>query len=119
MLKYRSILGHERTPVTCNEVLPKVAKVYPASGRRSSKRVPVEDLGNNRHPSPSLHVIKGDLVGPGGWCVINDPQTVLGMGSVSIPSMFLSLQFPTMEKLGVKSFARTPGAFGSYFDVTF
>ena len=32
--------------------LPKGAKVYAASGRRSSKRVLVEDLGNNRHPSP-------------------------------------------------------------------
>ena len=55
--------------------LRKGAKVYPASGRRSSKRVPVEDLGNNRHPSPTLHVVKGDLVCLGGWSVINDHQT--------------------------------------------
>ena len=28
--------------------------VYPVSGWRSSKRVPVEDLGNNRHPSACM-----------------------------------------------------------------
>ena len=54
---------------------------FDASGRRSSKRVPVEDLGNNATPL-TLHVIKGDLVGPGEWSVINDPQTnVIGLGS--------------------------------------
>ena len=34
-----------------NLSLPKVAKIYHAAGRRYSKRVPVEDLVNNRHPS--------------------------------------------------------------------
>ena len=33
----------------------------------------MEDLGNNRHSS-TLHV-KVDLVGPGWWSVVNDPQT--------------------------------------------
>ena len=33
-------------------------------------KVPVEDLGNNRSPSSTLHVVKGDQVGTGGWSVI-------------------------------------------------
>ena len=33
------------------------------------KRVPGEDLGNNRRPSPCI-VMKGNKVGPGGWSVI-------------------------------------------------
>ena len=51
-------------------LLLKGAKVYPVSGRRSCKGVPVEDL-HNKTPF-TLH---GDLVEPGRWPVINDPQT--------------------------------------------
>ena len=56
-----------------NYGLRKGAKVYPASGRRSSKRVPVEDLGNNRRPSSCMS-LKGDLVRSGGWYVKYDSQ---------------------------------------------
>ena len=31
--------------------IPTAQKVYPVSGRRSSKRAPVDDVGNNRQPS--------------------------------------------------------------------
>ena len=41
----------KRVPV---EDLGNIDTPHPASGRRSSKRVPVEDLGNNRHPSPCM-----------------------------------------------------------------
>ena len=54
------------------DALPKGAKIYPVSGRRSHKRVPEEDLGNNLIiDTLTLHVVKGDLVG----YVIDDPQT--------------------------------------------
>ena len=65
------------------QIFAKGAKVYPASGQRSSKRVPM-DLGNNRHPL-ILHVVKGDLVGPGGWSVINYPQTKRGVHELGFP----------------------------------
>ena len=35
-------------------IAPERGKSVPCSGPRSSKRVPVEDLGNNRHPSPCM-----------------------------------------------------------------
>ena len=58
--------------VICWYESSKGTKVCSASGRRSSKRVPLEDLSNDRRPSPAY--IKGDLVGPGGWSVINYTQ---------------------------------------------
>ena len=45
-------------------------KVYPASGRRFSKKVPVNKKSGY---SLTLHVLKGDFVGPGRWSVINYP----------------------------------------------
>ena len=36
------------------DLSPKGEKVCSASGRRSSNRVPMEDLGNNKHPSPCM-----------------------------------------------------------------
>ena len=46
-----------------------------------------EDLGNNRRPSLALHVVKGDLVGPGGWSVIIDPKVKQeSLAGVSLPS---------------------------------
>ena len=65
--------------------LPKAANVYPASGQ-SSERVPMEDMGKNRRPSMSIHVIKGNLVGPGGWSVIMILEQILGLGSPSTNS---------------------------------
>ena len=61
---------------------PKWAK-YPASGQRSSKRVPMEDLGTNRQFSPCIHVVKDDLVGPGVVCykLSSNKTGVLGLGS--------------------------------------
>ena len=35
----------------CFPLIPAAQKVYPASGRRNSKRAPVDDMGNNRQPS--------------------------------------------------------------------
>ena len=74
----RCLIMHLLVPPDCYPsnfeclMSPKGAKVCSASGWRSSKRVPMEDLGNNRPPPPPPHPTCHKSQ-PKAWSVINDP----------------------------------------------
>ena len=51
-IKIRGLLQSKITSTRkCFPFIPTAQKLYPASGRGSSKRAPVDDMGNNRQPS--------------------------------------------------------------------
>ena len=64
---------------------PKGANICSASGRRSSKRVSVEDLGNNRHQSP---------------CMSCQPRWLSGLRRSRVHSLVIARRSLCPEKLG-------------------
>ena len=59
-IKIRGLLQSKITSTRkCFPLIPTTAqKEYPASGRGSSKRAPMDDMGNNRQPSNKTGVLE-------------------------------------------------------------
>ena len=87
----------------CFPFIPTAQKVYPASGRRSSKRAPVDDMGNNRLPSNKTGVLGLGSPTTNSPVVVCAPEygfhPLLWPSREWRPCLFPSLQFPIMAEL--------------------
>ena len=64
-IKIRGLLQSKITSTRkCFPLIPTAQKEYPASGRGSSKRAPMDDMGNNRQPQTKQESLSWGLLQP-------------------------------------------------------